>query len=82
MTTIEQVKACKGRLPAPEYTNPAQAEAVARCRRDGDALYRVVAIEPRRMKAFGYDLPYCDARSMKWELEFNGYKAVEMFKIK
>lgn len=58
-------------LAAPEYTNPAQAEAVARCRRDGGSLYRVTAVYLKTGERFGYDLPYTDAAAMLRDFVFN-----------
>ncbi len=68
------------RLGMPAYTNPAQGEAVARCRKDGGSLWRVTAILDG--KRFGYDLPAVDAGSMARELEFNvGYSDVTLTQI-
>jgi hypothetical protein len=58
-------------LAAPEYTNPAQADAVARCRRDGGPLYRVTAIYLKTGERFGHDLPYTDAAAMLREFLYN-----------
>jgi len=49
-------------LPMPAYSNPAEAAAVARCRRDGGPLYRVMATVKATGKRFGFDLPPHDAR--------------------
>jgi hypothetical protein len=49
-------------LPMPAYSNPAEAAAVARCRRDGGPLYRVMATYKATGERFGFDLPPYDAR--------------------
>lgn len=72
------------RLPAPEYTSPAVAAAIARIRREGAGLWRIIARTPAHWEKdsyFGYDLPRHDAELMRRELEFNGYREVELAKI-
>ena len=69
-----------GMLGSPEYTNPAIATAIARIRKENAGLLRVVAINDKG--AFGYDLPYYDANSMKHSLMNNpGYFNVICFKL-
>lgn len=70
-------------LGMPEYTNAAVGVAVARCRRDGDSLYRVTAILERTGERFGYDLPYIDAKRMAGDLAFNkGYADVTLCQVR
>lgn len=78
MTTAAELRSAE-RLPAPEYTNPAEASAIGRIRREGRGLVRVIAQVPAGTGEhfFGYDLPAHDARLMARELTFNRYRNVE-----
>ena len=67
------------RLGTPAYTNAAEATAIARIRREGIGLIRVIA-QQRPQDGdnwFGYDLPRYDAASMTRDLVFNSYRHVE-----
>jgi hypothetical protein len=72
-----------GGLGMPPYTNPAQAQASAMCRRDGGTLFRVTAIYDETGNRFGYDLcPYDAESEAKWLSRNRGYSDVTLCKIR
>ena len=83
MTTSQHPLRNVDRLPAPDYTDKDQAQAVARTRRAKGILYRVLGRNIKTGDFFGYDLAYFDAKQMHNDLVFNSqtYDTVDFFKL-